>query len=331
MRKETFKLHPNSMAIHKLKIFAGRGSHDLAAKIARSYGSELGDLSVSQFKDGEFQPAFNESIRGCTVFIVQSTTPPAENLMELLLIIDAARRASAHKVIAVVPYFGWARQDRKDRPRVSIGAKLVANLLSTAGADRVITMDLHADQIQGFFDIPVDHVYGSRVFVPHIKNMELENLSIATPDIGGAKRANGYASYLQAPLIICHKHRERPNEVGTMTAIGEVEDRNILLFDDMIDTAGTITKAANMFMDKGARSVRAVVTHPLLSGEAYDRINESALSEVLVTDTIPLRPGADTSKFTVLSVADVFADVIERVHNYREISSQFVFSRTPKE
>lgn len=299
----------------------------VAEKIAKSYGVELGDLQVSQFSDGEFQPAFNESIRGCTVFIVQSTPPPAENLMELLLTIDAARRASAYMVVAVIPYFGWARQDRKDRPRVPIGAKLVANLLTAAGADRIITMDLHADQIQGFFDIPVDHIYASRVFVPYIKSMKLENMSVATPDIGGAKRANSYASNLEAPLIICHKHRERPNVVGTMTAIGEVKGRNILLFDDMVDTAGTLTKAANMFIDMGAESVRAVVTHPLLSGPAYERIAESALKEVIVTDTIPLKEGKDISKFTVLSIADTLADVIERVHNYREISSQFVFTK----
>ncbi len=315
------------MAIHKLKIFACSGSHTLAEKIAKSYGVELGDLKLSKFSDGEFQPAFEESIRGCTVFIVQSTPPPAENLMELLLTIDAARRASAHMVVAVMPYFGWARQDRKDRPRVPIGAKLVANLLAAAGADRVITMDLHADQIQGFFDIPVDHIYASRIFVPYVQQMGLENLSVATPDIGGSKRANSYASYLDAPLIICHKHRERPNVVGTMTAIGTVEDRNILLLDDMIDTAGTITKAANMFMDMGARSVRACVTHPLLSGEAYERINDSKLVEVITTDTIPLRTDKDTSKFTVLGIADVMADVIERVHNYREISSQFIFGK----
>lgn len=319
------------MAIHKLKIFAGRESRDLAEKIAASYGCDLGDLIVNEFSDGEFQPAFNESIRGCTVFIVQSTPPPAENLMELLLIIDAARRASAYKVIAVMPYFGWARQDRKDRPRVPIGAKLVANLLASSGVDRVITMDLHADQIQGFFDIPLDHIYASRIFVPYIESLKLENLSVATPDIGGAKRANSYASHLNAPLIICHKHRERPNVVGTMTAIGEVKDRNILLLDDMIDTAGTITKAANMFMDMGARSVRAVVTHPLLSGEAYERINESALQEVIVTDTIPLRRDKDCSKFTIISVADILADVIERVHNHKEISSKFIFTKGDRE
>lgn len=315
------------MAIHKLKIFAGSGSHALAEKIAESYGCELGALPVSRFSDGEFQPAFEESIRGCTVFIVQSTPPPAENLMELLLMIDAAKRASAYKVIAVMPYFGWARQDRKDRPRVSIGAKLVANLLASAGVDRVITMDLHADQIQGFFDVPVDHIYASRIFVPYIESLGLEDISIATPDIGGAKRANSYGSFLNAPLVICHKHREKANEVAKMTAIGDVKDRNIILLDDMIDTGGTITKAANMFMDMGAKSVRAITTHAVLSGNAYENINNSKLTEVIVTDTLPLRTDKDTSKFTVLSCSDLFADVIERVHNYKEISSQFVFNK----
>ena len=313
------------MAEHKLKIFACRGSQALAEKIAKSYGTPLGNMTILRFSDGEFQPTFDESIRGCTVFIVQSTPPPAENLMELLLTIDAARRASAHRVIAVIPYFGWARQDRKDRPRVPIGAKLVANLLTAAGADRVITMDMHADQIQGFFDIPVDHIHASKVFLPYINTLVNENLSVATPDIGGAKRANAYASFLNLPLVICHKHRERPNVVGTMTAIGEVVGRDLLLFDDMIDTAGTITKAANMFMEMGANSVRAVTTHPVLSGEAYERINNSALKEVIVTDTIPLRADKDLSKFTVLTVADTLADVIERVTNYREISSQYIF------
>ncbi len=315
------------MAIHKLKIFAGSGSHALAEKIAKSYGCELGAATVSRFSDGEFQPAIEESIRGCTVFIVQSTPPPAENLMELLLMIDAAKRASAYKVIAVMPYFGWARQDRKDRPRVSIGAKLAANLLTAAGVDRIITMDLHADQIQGFFDVPVDHIYASRIFVPYIESLGLENLSIATPDIGGAKRANSYASYFNAPLVVCHKHRDKPNEVAKMMAIGEVKDRNIVLLDDMIDTGGTITKAANMFMDLGARSVRAVATHAVLSGPAYENINNSKLTEVILSDTIPLRTDKDTSKFKVLSTADVFADVIERVYNYKEISSQFLFTK----
>lgn len=313
------------MAIHKLKFFAGRGSRYLAEKIAKSYGTELGDSSVLEFSDGEFQPAYNESIRGCTVFIVQSTFPPVDNLMELLLMIDAAHRASAHRVIAVMPYFGWARQDRKDRPRVSIGAKLVANLLRAAGVDRIMTMDLHADQIQGFFDIPVDHLYASGIFIPYINSLQLDDLSIAAPDMGGAKRANAYSQYLNAPMIISHKQREKANVIGSMTAIGDVEGRNIIILDDMIDTAGTITKAADMLMDKGAKSVRAAATHPVLSGPAYDRINNSSLQEVIVTDTIPLDKTKDLSKFTILSVADIFADVTERVHNYKEISSRFIF------
>ena len=296
------------MAIHKIKIFSGRGSEYLAEKIA------------ARFSDGEFQPCFNESIRGCTVFIIQSTFPPSDNLMELLMMIDAARRASAYKVVAVIPYFGWARQDRKDRPRVPIGAKLV---LMAAGVDRVMTMDLHADQIQGFFDVPVDALYASGIFIPYIKSLNIEELSIAAPDMGGAKRANTYAKLLGTPIIISHKERAKANVVGTMTAIGEVEGRNILIVDDMIDTAGTICMAADMLMSRGAKSVRAAITHPVLSGPAYERINDSALQEVIVTDTIPLNPDKDLHKFTVLSVADMFADVIERVHNYKEISSIF--------
>ena len=311
------------MAIHKLKFFACRESRYLAEKIAKSFGSELGDSTVLEFSDGEFQPAYNESIRGCTVFIVQSTFPPADNLMELLLMIDAAHRASAHRVIAVMPYFGWARQDRKDRPRVSIGAKLVANLLRAAGVDRIMTMDLHADQIQGFFDIPVDHLYASGIFVPYMKGLQMENLSIAAPDMGGAKRANTYSKLLGTPIIISHKERAKANVVGKMTAIGDVEGRNVLIVDDMIDTAGTICMAADMLMSRGAKSVRAAITHPVLSGPAYERINESALEEVIVTDTIPLNPNKDLHKFTVLTIADMFADVIERVHNYKEISSIF--------
>ena len=313
------------MAIHKIKIFTGRDSEYLAKKIAASFGTTLGQSEVLRFSDGEFQPCYNESIRGCTVFIIQSTFPPSDNLMELLMMIDAARRASAYKVVAVIPYFGWARQDRKDRPRVPIGAKLVANLLMAAGVDRVMTMDLHADQIQGFFDVPVDALYASGIFVPYIKSLNIEDLSIAAPDMGGAKRANAYSQHLNAPMIISHKQREKPNVVGQMTAIGDISDRNIIIVDDMIDTAGTITKAADMFMERGARSVRAAVTHPLLSGPAYDRINKSALSEVIVTDTIPLKQSEDLSKFTVLTVADIFSDVIERVHNYKEISSRFIF------
>ena len=295
---------------HGIKIFSCRGSRYLAEKIAKSLGLDLGDSIVTDFSDGEFQPAFNESVRGTTTFIVQSTFPPLDNLFELLLMIDAARRASAYKVIAVIPYFGWARQDRKDRPRVSIGAKLVANLLVAAGCDRVITTDLHADQIQGFFDFPVDHIYASTIFLPYLRDMQLDNLSIAAPDMGG-----------------CHKSRERPNVVGSMTAIGDVEGRNIVIIDDMIDTAGTITKAADMLMEKGALSVRAMATHPVFSGQAYERINKSALQEVVVTDTIPLRApaGTDLSKFTVLSVADMFAEVIDRIYNYKSISDAFGF------
>jgi ribose-phosphate pyrophosphokinase len=313
------------MGHHTLKIFSCRNSWPLAEKIAASYRTTLGASACISFNDGEYQPAFNETIRGCTVFIVQSTVPPADNLMELLLMIDAARRASAHKVVAVIPYFGWARQDRKDRPRVSIGAKLVANLLKAAGVDRVMTMDLHADQIQGFFDIPVDHLYASKIFVPYLQAQNIENLSIAAPDMGGAKRASAYSKHLMSPMIISHKQREKPNEVAKITAIGDVEGRNIVLIDDLIDTAGTLTLAAQMLMDRGAASVRAAATHPVLSGPAYDRINASPLAEVLVTDTIPLKADEDTSKFTVLSVADIFADTIDRVYSYREISSQFIF------
>ncbi len=243
--------------------------------------------------------------------------------MELLMMIDAARRASAHQVVAVMPYFGWARQDRKDRPRVPIGAKLVANMLMAAGVDRVMTMDLHADQIQGFFDVPVDALYASGIFVPYIKSLNIEDLSIAAPDMGGAKRANNYSKLLGTPIIISHKERAKANVVGKMTAIGDVEGRNVLIVDDMIDTAGTICMAADMLMARGAKSVRAAITHPVLSGPAYERINDSALQEVIVTDTIPLNPDKDLHKFTVLSVADLFADVIERVHNYKEISSIF--------
>jgi len=311
---------------HQIKIFSGRNSRYLAERIASNMGIALGQSLVTEFSDGEFQPAFNESVRGCTVFIVQSTFPPVDNLFELLLMIDAARRASAYKVIAVMPYFGWARQDRKDRPRVSIGAKLVANLMHAAGCDRVMTTDLHADQIQGFFDFPVDHVYASSVFLPYIKSLNLENLSVAAPDMGGAKRANAYSRILQCPMIICHKSREKANVVGAMTAIGDVEGRHILLLDDMIDTAGTIAKASDMLMERGALSVRAMATHPVLSGPAYERIAQSALQEVIVSDSIPLNPdpNVDKSKIKVLSVAELLADVIEKVYNYKSISDNFV-------
>lgn len=312
---------------HMIKIFSCRGSHYLAEKIAKSLKMELGKSEVTVFSDGEFQPAFNESVRGATVFIVQSTYPPVDNLFELLLMIDAAKRASAYKVIAVMPYFGWARQDRKDRPRVSIGAKMVANLLAAAGCDRVMTADLHADQIQGFFDFPVDHIYASSLFLNYLRSLKLENLSIAAPDMGGAKRANAYSRILACPLIICHKSRERANVVGSMTAIGDVEGRNIVIIDDMVDTAGTLCKAAKMLKEKGALSVRALATHPVLSGAAYDNIANSELLELVVSDTIPLRAPADSdiSKIKVISVAELFGEVIDKVYNYKSISTSFVF------
>ena len=311
---------------HKIKLFACKASKDFALKVAKALKLELGDSDVLTFSDGEFQPCYNESVRGATVFIVQSTFPPTDNLFELLLMIDAAKRASAHRVIAVMPYFGWARQDRKDKPRVSIGAKLVANMLAAAGCDRVMTCDLHADQIQGFFDFPVDHIYASAVFLPYLEKLNIENLAIAAPDMGGAKRANAYARYLQCPVIICHKSREKANVVGSITAIGEVAGKNVIIVDDMIDTAGTLAKAANVLKDMGALSVRACATHPVFSGPAYDRIAESALEEVIVSDTIPLSndPTKDKSKITVLSMTEMFADIIDKVYNYDSISPSFI-------
>ena len=319
---------------HRMELFACRASKDFAVKVvdelnnlgaAQGEKYHLGASEVTQFSDGEFVPSFTDSVRGATVFILQSTFPPTENLMELLLTIDAAKRASADKVIAVMPYFGWARQDRKDKPRVSIGAKLVANLIKAAGVDRIMTCDLHADQIQGFFDIPVDHIYASKVFIPYLKSLNLDNLAIAAPDMGGAKRANAYAKELACPVIICHKSRERANVVASITAIGDVEGKNIVIVDDMIDTAGTLTKAADILMDKGARSVRACATHAVLSGPAYERIAASKLSEVFVTDTIPLDPKADTSKIKVVSMTSTFASVIRKVYHYEPISTEFIF------
>ena len=312
---------------HTIKIFSCRGSRYLAEKIAKSLKLELGKSDVTVFSDGEFQPSFNESVRGATVFIVQSTFPPVENLFELLLMIDAAKRASAYQVIAVMPYFGWARQDRKDKPRVSIGAKMVANMLAAAGCDRVMTADLHADQIQGFFDFPVDHIYASSIFLNYIRSLKLDNLSIAAPDMGGAKRANAYSRILGCPMIICHKSREKANVVGSMTAIGDVEGKNIIIVDDMVDTAGTLCKCAKMLKERGALSVRAMATHPVLSGAAYENISNSDLLELVVSDTIPLRntPDQDASKIRVLSLADLFGDVIDKVYNYKSISTSFVF------
>ena len=312
---------------HVIKIFSCRGSQYLAEKIAKALKLDLGKSIVNVFSDGEFQPAFDESVRGATVFIVQSTFPPVENLFELLLMIEAAKRASAYKVVAVMPYFGWARQDRKDRPRVSIGAKLVANMLTAAGCDRVMTADIHADQIQGFFDVPFDHVYASGLFLNYLRGLNIENLSIAAPDMGGAKRANAYSRILGCPLIVCHKSRERANVVGSMTAIGDVEGRNVVIVDDMVDTAGTLCKAANMLKEKGALSVRAVATHPVLSGAAYENIAKSELCELVVSDTIPIRAkeGQDTSKIKVISVAELFADIIDKVYTDKSISGSFVF------
>lgn len=305
-----------------IKLFACSASKGIGESIAEKYGCKLGKTSLLKFSDGEFQPSFDETVRGATVFIIQSTIPPAENLMELLLLVDAARRASAYKIVAVIPYFGFARQDRKDKPRVSIGSKLIANLLSAAGIDRVMTMDLHADQIQGFFDVPVDHLYASSIFVKYIENLKLENLAFASPDMGGAKRVNAYSKHFNTPMIFCHKSREKANEVGEMTAIGDVEGMNIILLDDMIDTAGTITKAADMMMEKGALSVRAIITHPVLSGPAYERIEKSLLTELVVTDTIPLTKKCN--KIKVLSISEIFAEVIDNVYSYKSISDKFI-------
>ena len=307
-----------------IKIFAGNSNPALAQEICKFIGTSLGEAEVKRFADGEACVSLYETVRGSDVFLINSTCKPVnDSLMELLVMIDACKRASAGRVTAVIPYFGYARQDRKARSRDPISAKLVANMITAAGADRVLTMDLHADQIQGFFDLPMDALYASGIFVPYIQKLQIPDLSIASPDMGGAKRASSYAKHFQAPIIISHKERAKANVVGSMTAIGEVEGRNVIIVDDMIDTAGTICMAANMLMDRGAKSVRAAVTHPVLSGKAYDRINESAIQEVITTDTIPLKEGEDLHKFTVLSVAPIFADVIERVHNYKSISSIF--------
>ncbi len=308
----------------EVKIFSGRATLDLAGKIAKSYGLSLGDVKVTDFSDGEFQPSFEETVRGKDVFIIQSTMPPADNLFELLLMVDAAKRASARKIIAVIPYFGFARQDRKDKPRVAIGAKLVANMLMAAGVNRLMTMDLHADQIQGFFEVPVDHLFASTIFYKEMEALNTGDLVIAAPDAGGAKRANSYAKKLDVGLALCHKSRKKANEVAEMTVIGDVEGKDVILVDDMCDTAGTLTKAADLFMEKGAKSVRAFCTHAILSGPAYERIEKSSLTELIVTDTIPLKQ--QSSKIRVLSVADLFADIIHGMVNNESISSHFIIS-----
>lgn len=308
-----------SINTKNIAIFAGSASLELAGKIAEALGINLGDMQVEHFADGEFSVYYKDSIRGKDVFLVQSTYPSSDNIMELLLMIDAAKRASAHYIAAVIPYFGWARQDRKDKPRVSIGAKLMADLLSTAGVTRVITMDLHADQIQGFFNVPVDHLYASMVFIDYLRQTsDLERTVIATPDVGGAKRANSYAKFLGVPMVICHKSRAKANEVAEMTIIGDVTDKDVILVDDIVDTAGTICKAADLMMQNGARSVRAVASHAVLSDPATERINASALKEMIFTDSIPLRKHSD--KLHIVSVANIFAEAINRVINHESIS-----------
>lgn len=305
-----------------VKIFAGSGSEKLAEKIAHHYGKPLGKSIFEKFSDGELSFAFNESVRGCDVFLIQSTCAPSDNIMELLLMIDAARRASAKYVTIVVPYFGYARQDRKDKPRVSIAAKLMANLLTSAGANRLMTCDLHAGQIQGFFDIPVDHLDGTAIFVPYLRNLNLENLIFASPDVGGTIRARTYAKFFEAEMVVCDKHRKRANEIASMRVIGDVTGKDVVIVDDIIDTAGTISKAANLIMENGANTVRAVCTHPVLSGAAYENLEKSALTELLVTDTIPLK--RESSKIKVLTVAELFSSAIKKIHKHESISSLFI-------
>lgn len=309
--------------VHPIKIFAGTASRYMGEEICKDLGVELGKMNVQHFADGEFEVSFEETVRGCEVYLVQSTFPSCDNLMELLLMIDAAKRASAHSVIAVIPYFGWARQDRKDKPRVSIAAKLVADLLSAAGVNRVITMDLHADQIQGFFNVPVDHLYASSVFIPYIQSLKLEDMVIATPDVGGAKRANSYAKYLNVPLVLCHKQRAKANVVESMTVIGDVKDKNVILIDDMVDTAGTITKAADLMIANGAKSVRALASHAIMSDPASERVDKCGMTEMIFTNSIPFNK--QCSKATIISVAHLIADTIRRVHNNESISKQYLF------
>lgn len=305
------------------KVFSGTKSRYLAEKICESLGCPLGKMNIEHFSDGEFAVSYEESIRGQYIYLIQSTFPNSDNLMELLLMIDAAKRASAYKIIAVIPYFGWARQDRKDKPRVSIGAKLIADMLSVAGVDRVITMDLHADQIQGFFNVPVDHMYGSTIFAPYIKSLKLENLVIASPDVGGSKRAGSYSKFLAVPMVLCHKTREKANVIGEMRIIGDVEGKDVIIVDDMVDTAGTLCKAADLMMSQGANSVRAIVTHGMMSGKAVENVDNSAIKELIFTDSIPFDV-TRSSKVKVLSIADMFADTIQRVQEHKSISEQYL-------
>lgn len=305
-----------------VKIFSGSATTYLAEKIAYAYGEPLGKVNYQHFSDGEMSPYISESVRGHDVFLVQSTFAPADNFLELMLMIDAARRASAENVNVIIPYFGYARQDRKDKPRVAIAAKLIANLISAAGADRIMTCDLHADQIQGFFDIPVDHLDGNFIFVPYLKSLRLPNIMFASPDVGGIKRARSFAKFFEADLAVCDKHRKEANKIDSMRLIGEVEGKDVILVDDLVDTAGTICKAASLLKEKGAKSVRAVCTHPVLSGKAYENINNSELEEIVVTDTIPLK--GESPKIKVLSVSDLFAKAIRKIHDHESISSLFI-------
>jgi ribose-phosphate pyrophosphokinase len=308
-----------------VKIFSGTGSQELAQKIAQRFGAPIGKVNIQRFSDGEIQPVFLESVRGDYVFLVQSTFAPTDNLMEMLLMIDAAKRASAYKIIAVVPYYGYARQDRKDKPRVAIGAKLIATLLEAAGANRVITMDLHAAQIQGFFDVPVDHLDSSAIFIPYINDLKLQNLAFAAPDVGSTNRVREIASYFNAEMVICDKHRKRANEIASMVVIGDVTGKDIILVDDICDTGGTLAKAAGLLKEKGARSVRAMITHPVLSGNAYANIENSVLEELVVCDTIPLKQ--ESSKIKVISVADLFAIAIRNAYENKSITSLFIHSQ----
>ena len=304
------------------KIFACTQSTEIGKNIAKAYGVKLGKVIFHNFSDGEFQPSFEESIRGSRIFLIGSTQPSSDNLMELLLMIDAAKRASARHITAVMPYFGWARQDRKDKPRVPIGAKLIAKLLETAGATRIITMDLHADQIQGFFEKPVDHLYASTIFIPYLESLKLDNLTIASPDMGGSKRAYAYSKFLKSDVVICYKQRKKANIISHMELIGNVEGKNVVLVDDMVDTAGTLTTAADLMMERGAKSVRAICTHPLLSGKAYERIENSKLKELIISDSIPVKN--KSKKIKVLSSANLFAEVMKNVHNNKSINPFFI-------
>ncbi|QHL87493.1 ribose-phosphate diphosphokinase [Nibribacter ruber] len=306
-----------------VKIFSGTESRYFAEKVAAAYGTTLGDLTIQRFSDGEVSVHFNESVRGCEVFLIQSTFPPADNLMELMLLVDAARRASAHKVIVVMPYYGYARQDRKDKPRVSIGAKVMANAIQSVGADRLMTCDLHAGQIQGFFDIPVDHLDGSAIFVPYLRSLNLgQDLIFASPDVGGVVRTRSFAKVFGVEMVVCDKHRKRANEIASMQVIGDVEGMDVVLVDDLVDTAGTITKAAELLKAKGAKSVRAIATHGVLSGPAYERIENSVLEELVISDTIPLKH--ESSKIKVLTFSDLFARAISNVVTHDSISSLFI-------